>query len=242
VLPVHLYGQLADMRRLRTLAHRNGLFLVEDACQAHGAERDGLRAGAVGDAAAFSFYPSKNLGAIGDAGAVTTDDPDVASEVRALREHGQSVKDTHHRAGYTARLDTLQASALMRKLPLLVGWNEERRAAALYYLEALAGVGDLGLPAVAPASRPAWHLFVVRTAAPDRLAAYLRDRGVATGRHYPEAVPFQPAYRYLGHRRGAFPVAEDLARTCLSLPLFPGITDAQLDTVAEAVRAYFRDG
>jgi dTDP-4-amino-4,6-dideoxygalactose transaminase len=242
VLPVHLYGQLADMRRLRALARQKALLVVEDACQAHGAERDGLRAGAVGDAAAFSFYPSKNLGAIGDAGALTTDDADVASEVRALREHGQSVKDTHQRVGYTARLDTLQAAALLRKLPLLVGWNEERRAAALFYLEALAGVGDLLLPPVAAASRPAWHLFVVRTAAPERLAAYLRDRGVATGRHYPEPVPYQPAYRCLGHRRGTFPVAEELARTCLSLPLFPGISGEQLETVAEAVRGYFRDG
>jgi dTDP-4-amino-4,6-dideoxygalactose transaminase len=242
ILPVHLYGQLADMRRLRALAHRNRLLLVEDACQAHGAERDGLRAGAAGDAAAFSFYPSKNLGAIGDAGALTTNDDDVATAVRALREHGQFRKDKHDRAGYTARLDTLQAAALLRKLPLLVGWNEERRAAALFYLETLAGVGDLRLPPSAPGSRPSWHLFVVRTADPGRLAGHLRERGIGSGRHYPEPVPFQPAFRSLGHRRGEFPLAEELARTCLSLPLFPGITDAQLDAVADAVRGYFRDG
>jgi dTDP-4-amino-4,6-dideoxygalactose transaminase len=242
LLPVHLYGQLADVRALLRLARRHDLHFVEDACQAHGAERDGLRAGAVGAAAAFSFYPSKNLGAIGDAGALTTSDAGVAAAVRALREHGQPEKDRHDLEGYTARLDTLQAAALLRKLPLLVGWNEERRAAALYYLEALEDVGDLLLPPVAPTSRPAWHLFVVRTAEPERLAAYLRERRITTGRHYPELAPFQPAYASLGYRRGAFPVAEGLARECLSLPLFPGITDEQLDAVAAAVRDFFARG
>jgi dTDP-4-amino-4,6-dideoxygalactose transaminase len=240
LLPVHLYGQLADVRRLTALARRHNLVLVEDACQAHGAERDGFRAGAVGAAAAFSFYPSKNLGAIGDAGAVTTSDRGVASAVSALREHGQPEKDKHDREGYTARLDTLQAAALLRKLPRLASWNEERRAAALFYLEALAGVGDLRLPPVAPTSRPAWHLFVVRTASPARLARHLREHGIASGRHYPEAVPFQPAYERLGHRRGEFPVAEALARECLSLPLFPGITDEQLHAVVAGVRSFFR--
>ena len=239
ILPVHLYGQLADMRSLQRLARREGVVLVEDACQAHGAERDGLRAGAVGTAAAFSFYPSKNLGAIGDAGALTTSDAAVATAARALREHGQFEKDRHEREGYTARLDTLQAAALLRKLPFLVGWNEERRAAAAFYLEALAGVGDLSLPPVARASRPAWHLFVVLTAQPDRLGAHLRERGIATGRHYPDLVPFQPAYASLGHRRGEFPIAERLARECLSLPLFPGITDEQLDAVVAGVRSFF---
>lgn len=239
LLPVHLYGQMADMRALRSLASRHGLAIVEDACQAHGAERDGLRAGAAGIAGAFSFYPAKNLGAFGDAGALTTDDAELAASVRALREHGQRSKYRHDLEGYTARLDTIQAIVLELKLRLLDGWNEERRAAARFLSEALAGVGDLGLPAVAPGSAPVWHLYVVRTAAPDALADFLGARGIATGRHYPDPVHLAPAYAYLGYARGAFPVAEQIAREGLSLPMFPGISESQLTAVADGIRAYF---
>ena len=242
LLPVHLYGQMADMQSLLSVGERAGLATIEDACQAHGAERDGLRAGAAGIAGAFSFYPAKNLGAMGDAGALTTDDPKLAERVRALREHGQRRKYHHDLEGYTARLDTIQAIVLELKLRLLDGWNEERREAARLLSEALAGVGDLALPEVAPGSIPVWHLYVVRTADPEALAGFLRERGIATGRHYPEPVHLAPAYAHLGYTEGSFPVAEQVAREGLSLPLFPGISEAQLTAVADGIRAFFGRG
>ena len=198
--------------------------------------------GAGGFAGAFSFYPSKNLGAIGDAGALTTDDHELARIARALREHGQQTKYRHDRPGYTARLDTLQAIVLLRKLRHLERWTEERRALARTYSEALAGVGDLALPATAAGSEPVWHLYVVRTASPDALASFLAQRQVGSGRHYPEPVHMTGAYASLGYSKGAFPVAEALCREALSLPLFPGMTDAQLEAVVAAVSAYFARG
>jgi dTDP-3-amino-3,4,6-trideoxy-alpha-D-glucose transaminase len=240
VLPVHLYGQMADMHALRDLATRTALDIVEDACQAHGARRDGIRAGESGLAAAFSFYPAKNLGAMGDAGALVTDDDALAASARALREHGETVKYQYAREGYTARLDTIQALVLLRKLPLVTGWNEQRAAAAAFYLEALEGVGDLRLPPVPAGSQPAWHLFVVRTADPEALARFLGERGIATGRHYPTPPHLSPAFSHLGHRDGSFPIAEAIARECLSLPMFPGILEAQLSAVALGVAEYFR--
>lgn len=242
LIPVHLYGQMADMQALRGVVAPLGLHLLEDACQAHGAERDGLRAGAAGDAAAFSFYPSKNLGAWGDAGALVADDHRLAARVRALREHGQSEKYRHDVPGYTARLDTVQALVLLHKLPLLDAWNGERRAAAAFYSLELEGVGDLRLPPVPEGSAPVWHLYVVRTQEPDRLARFLSERGVATGRHYPECPHLSAAYAHLHLRRGAFPVAEVLAGQLLSLPIFPGISELQLDVVVSAVREFFRRG
>jgi dTDP-4-amino-4,6-dideoxygalactose transaminase len=239
VMPVHLYGQLADMRRLAVLCERHGLRLVEDACQAHGAERDGIRAGAGGHAAAFSFYPGKNLGAFGDAGALVTGDAELAAVVRALREHGQRAKYEHDLEGYTARLDSIQALVLQRKLPLLDGWNAERRAAAAYYSDALDGVGDLLLPPVPDGSDPVWHLYVVRTQRREALAAALARRGIGTGRHYPQPVHLAPAYAWLGYARGAFPVTEALAHELLSLPIFPGITERELAAVAAAVAQAF---
>jgi dTDP-4-amino-4,6-dideoxygalactose transaminase len=238
-LPVHLYGQLADMRRLEEIAGRSGVRIVEDACQAHGATRDGRRAGGVGVAAAFSFYPGKNLGAIGDAGALVLDDPLLEAELRALREHGQREKYRHVREGFTSRLDTLQAAVLLRKLPLLDGWNEERRAAAAFYGDALADVGDLRLPPVPVGSDPVWHLYPVRTARRDALADALGARGIGVGRHYPEPPHLSEAYAGLGYRQGHFPVSEALADELLSLPIFPGITETQLEAVVAAVASFF---
>jgi dTDP-4-amino-4,6-dideoxygalactose transaminase len=239
VLPVHLYGQMADMRALVGLARANNLVVVEDACQAHGALRDGLWAGAAGEAGAFSFYPGKNLGAFGDAGALVTDDAALAARVRALREHGQTAKYRHDFEGYTARLDTIQAIVLLRKLPSLDDWNFQRREAAAFYSSALEGLGDLRLPPVPFGSDPVWHLYVVRTARRSALAEFLRERGIATGYHYPQPVHLTPAYASLGHPRGAFPVAEALAEELLSLPIFPGITEAQLQSVVVAIRDFF---
>lgn len=242
LLPVHLYGHMADVRALAALADRKGIALVEDACQAHGARRDGLRAGAAGLAAAFSFYPGKNLGAFGDAGALVTDDEELARSARALREHGQSRKYVHDVEGYTARLDSIQALVLLRKLARLDAWNEERGAAASFYSEELEGIGDLRLPSIAPESEPVWHLYVVRTSDPEGLALFLRERGIGTGRHYPFPPHLTRAYARLGHQPGSFPVAEALAAECLSLPLFPGIGEERLAAVASAVADYFRHG
>jgi len=239
LLPVHLYGQMADMSRLRELAAAYSLTIVEDACQAHGAMRAGLRAGAGGHAAAFSFYPGKNLGAMGDGGALVTDDDELAAVARALREHGQRRKHVHDFVGYTARLDTIQAIVLAHKLPLLEGWNAQRREIAATYRRELRGIGDLILPPVARASLPAWHLFVVRTGDPDGLGAFLRSRGVSTGRHYPNPPHLTAAYARLGHSRGSFPVTEALAAQLLSLPMFPGMSEVDVSAVVERLREYF---
>jgi dTDP-4-amino-4,6-dideoxygalactose transaminase len=238
LLPVHLYGQLADMQRLAPLADERGLPIIEDACQAPGASRDGVRPGS-GRAAAFSFYPGKNLGAFGDAGALVTDDPELAARIRALREHGQRAKYRHELVGYTSRLDTIQALALHHKLPLLDGWNEERRQIARFYEEALTGVGDLVPPPVPKGSMPVWHLYVVRTADPAALASFLAECGIGTGRHYPEPPHLSGAYAGLGYGRGDFPVAETLSDQLLSLPMFQGMTEAQQGDVVTAVDKFF---
>jgi dTDP-4-amino-4,6-dideoxygalactose transaminase len=239
VVPVHLYGQMANMVRLLADAESGGLDIVEDACQAHGAQRDGLGAGAGGRAGAFSFYPAKNLGAFGDAGALVTWDERLAARVRALREHGQTAKNHHEAVGYTARLDTLQAVVLLRKLPLLSAWTEERRAIADAYSEALADVGDLRLPPVPPGSKPVWHLYELRTRRADELAAFLAERGIETGRHYPTPVHLTPAFGDLGHGPGAFPVSEALALELVSLPIYPGLGDDRLGAVVTAIREFF---
>jgi len=236
IMLVHLYGQMADTRTAARIAERHGLLVFEDACQAHGAVRDGVRAGAALDGAAFSFYPGKNLGAFGDAGAWSSNDPDAARVVRALREHGQYAKYHHAIEGYTARLDALQAVVLLHKLRFVDQWTRERRAAAAYYTEALADVDGVVLPHVPDGSEPVWHLYVIRTADPDGFCAALGERGIATGRHYPIPVHQTEAYRHLG-REGALPVTERLAREMVSLPMFPGITAAQLDAVCDAVRS-----
>jgi dTDP-4-amino-4,6-dideoxygalactose transaminase len=242
LLPVHLFGQLADMVSLERITNEHSLWILEDACQAHGAAREGRRAGTTGLAGAFSFYPAKNLGAFGDAGALVTSDASLAEHVQALREHGQIRKYEHDLEGYTARLDTLQAIVLLHKLPLLDGWNDQRRTAARLYNEGLADVGDLRLPPVPDGSDPVWHLYVVRTAEPERLAQYLAERGIGTGRHYPQPVHLAPAFARLGYAEGSFPVAEAVARECLSLPIFPGVTEEQLATVVEGVEGYFNGG
>ena len=180
--------------------------------------------------------------AIGDAGALVTDDDNVAARVRALREHGQTSKYEHAIEGYTARLDTIQALVLLRKLPLLDDWNEERRAAARYYDDALADVGDLQLPPVPTGSEPVWHVYVVRTADPDGLAESLRARGIASGRHYPVPPHRSQAYERLGLPAGSFPVAERLAATGLSLPVYPGVNDTQLGAVVDAIHSHFANG
>ena len=236
VVPVHLYGRPAPMPALREAC--GGLPLLEDAAQAHGAELDGVRTGALGTAAAFSFYPTKNLGAFGDAGAVVCADDHLAATVRSLRHHGSAPGDPnrHDRRGRTARLDNLQAALLRLKLPGLDNANDERRRAAALYREALAGL-PLELPPADPQDgRHVYHLFVVRSPRRDELRAALQAQGIGAGVHYPTPVHLQPAWRELGGGEGSFPGAEEWARTCLSLPLFPGITESEVARVATALR------
>lgn len=239
ILAVHLYGQMADVHALADICSQRGIDLHEDAAQAHGARLDGAGPGEVGRVASFSFYAGKNLGAFGDAGAAATDDPELAARLRMLREHGQPRKYEHDHVGWTARLDTMQAIVLRHKLRALDEWNEQRRAAAALYGELLDGVGDLRLPAVREGSEPVWHLYAARTQDPDALAAFLRERGVATGRHYPVPIHLTRAYADLPYSPGDFPVAEAWAREELSLPMFPGLSEEQVHLVADAVKAFF---
>jgi dTDP-4-amino-4,6-dideoxygalactose transaminase len=232
VVPVHLYGRPVD-------PGDPGVPVLEDACQAHGADIGGKRAGALGTAAAFSFYPSKNLGALGDGGAVVTNDPEVDALVRSLRAHGSEPgnANNHLRPGATGRLDTLQAAFLRAKLPHLDGWNEERREAAARYREVLDGL-PLTLPPEDPyGGRQVFHLFVVEVDDRDRVLADLRAAGIGAAMHYPTACHLQPAWRHLGYDEGAFPAAEALAARGLSLPIFPGITEGEIDEVAAVLRA-----
>jgi dTDP-4-amino-4,6-dideoxygalactose transaminase len=242
VVPVHIYGQVVDMDPILELADRYHLIVVEDACQAHGAEyfsraqKRWRKAGSMGDASAFSFYPGKNLGACGEAGAVTTNNEKIARGSRLLRDHGQSRKYHHAVVGYNGRLDAVQAGILQVKLQHLEEWNRQRREAAKRYRELLEGIGpDLSLPSEPSWSRSAFHLFVVRTPERDRLQEHLTRSGIGTGIHYPIPLHLQEAYRPLGFKKGDFPVAEGVAEEVLSLPMYPGLTALQQERVVEEV-------
>jgi dTDP-4-amino-4,6-dideoxygalactose transaminase len=241
VVPVHLYGRPAAMADLARAAP--GVPMLEDAAQAHGATLDGARTGSLGAAAAFSFYPTKNLGAMGDGGAVTTGDAELAATVRSLRHHGAAPGDAnrHERAGWTARLDNLQAALLRLKLPHLDRCNDQRREAAERYREALAGTPAELPPEDPPGARQVFHLFVVEVDERDRVLSELRGEGVGAAVHYPTPVHLQPAWSALGGP-GAFPAAERLAQRGLSLPLFPGITPDQVDRVAGVLRRALGSG
>ncbi len=233
IIPVHLYGRVADMDPILEIASARGLAVVEDACQAHGATYRGRPAGSFGTAAAFSFYPSKNLGALGDGGAVVTGDPDVAKVVLSLRDHGQVGKSTHVRVGYCDRLHNMQAAFLRTKLPYLPAWNGARTAAAAYYDDLLAGIDGIEVPSSSSQGQDVFHLYVIRVQERDRVRQELASAGIETGVHYPVPLHLQPAFAYLGRGPGDFPVAEGLASRSLSLPMFPGISRDQMDYVAE---------
>lgn len=235
VMAVHLYGQPASVELIREAAGE-GVFLIEDAAQAQGARRHGRRAGGLADAAATSFYPGKNLGAYGDAGAVMTGRDDVAQAVRALRNHGGTRRYEHRRSGMNSRLDDLQAVVLNAKLALLDGWNAQRREAAALYDRLLADVEELTLPMVAAGNESVFHLYVVRTPHRDAVAAALQDAGIGAAIHYPLPVHLLPAFASLGHREGSFPLAERASREVLSLPIYPGITPEQQQYVADQLR------
>lgn len=237
IIPVHLYGQPAEMEGIRSAVAGRDIRIIEDAAQAHGARYQGQAAGTLGDAAGFSFYPGKNLGALGDGGAVVTNDDALADRLRMLRNYGSAVKYRHESAGWNSRLDELQAAFLNVKLPHLDAWNAARQTAARGYLSALAGIPGLTLPTVPEGMAPVWHLFVIRTAERDALQAHLHAQDIGTLIHYPAPPHLQPAYASLGFPAGRFPEAEAWAREALSLPLWPGIP---WEPVAEAIRRFFR--
>jgi dTDP-4-amino-4,6-dideoxygalactose transaminase len=241
ILPVHLYGQPADLGPLLEIGRRHGIPVIEDAAQAHGAHYDGRAAGTLGLCGCFSFYPGKNLGAYGEAGAVVTDDDGIAARLRALRDHAQEKRYHHAELGFNYRMDALQGAVLGVKLRYLSGWTEARRWLAARYRAALADL-PLALPAEAPGRRHVWHLFVVLHRERDRIRRALEARGIQTGLHYPIPLHLQKAYQHLGHRPGDFPVAERVGRECLTLPLFPEMTAAQQDAVVEALTDILSEG
>jgi dTDP-4-amino-4,6-dideoxygalactose transaminase len=245
IVPVHLYGQVADMDAICRIAEQHALFVIEDACQAHGAGYRSRRAGSLGKAAAFSFYPGKNLGACGEAGAVTTNDPEVARFIRMVRDHGQAQKYYHDIEGYNGRLDAMQAAFLRIKLRHLDRWTEQRRAAARNYNQLLKPLADQGVVIVP--DEPSWsqavyHLYVIRTKDREALAAHLKTKGIQTGLHYPVPLHRQKCYLPWGYGAGDFPVTERAASEILSLPMFPGLTPGQQERVAAEIDAFARVG
>jgi dTDP-4-amino-4,6-dideoxygalactose transaminase len=237
LLPVHLYGQAAELAPLIRLSEKHGLTLIEDAAQAHGAFYRGQRVGSLGKAGCFSFYPGKNLGALGEGGAVVTNDDQLAERVRWLRDHAQQKRHYHVEVGYNMRMEGVQGAVLNVKLQHLDGWNAARARHARHYRELLAGVAGLVPPVVSQSNRHVWHLFVVLVRGKDREAVRkaLAERGVATGVHYPTPIPFQPAYAHLGYKPGDFPVTEAVMGSCLSLPMYAELTDDQVEWTARVL-------
>jgi dTDP-4-amino-4,6-dideoxygalactose transaminase len=248
VVPVHLYGQMADMDAILRLAEEHGLVVIEDACQAHGAEyfsakhNRSMKAGSMGVAAAFSFYPGKNLGACGEAGAVTTNDAELAGKIRVLRDHGQAQKYYHNVEGYNGRLDAIQAGLLRVKLRHLARWNAQRRERAKEYDRLLVGNVHVTRPEEPSWSKAVYHLYVIRSSDRDGLMSYLTRSGIGTGIHYPVPLHLQKAYAALGYIAGDFPVAESVAAEIVSLPMFPHLTDLQQVRVADEIRTFTSQG
>lgn len=239
ILPVHLYGQMADLEPMRELCNKHGLALIEDAAQAHGAEYQGRRAGNYGDFGCFSFYPTKNLGAFGEAGAITTNDEKLAARLRHLRDHAQIEKYRHEELGFNYRMDELQGAILGVKLRHLDGWNTARSELAKTYTSRLAKT-CVTLPSESPSQKHVWHLFVIRSLQRDHLCQELARASIGTGLHYPIPLHLQPVYRFLGHKPGDFPVAEKLANECLSLPMFPGLRQIELDRICDVIASTTR--
>ena len=238
LLPVHLHGQLCDMPRIAAIAEKHGLMVVEDAAQAHGASLDGRRAGQLSQAATFSFYPGKNLGAYGDAGAIITDDEGLADRLVQLRNHGRAPgkKYEHELEAFNERMDDLQAAVLLVKLKRLDAWNERRREIAAKYGSLLEGV--VGMPGFLERAGPVHHIYAIEVDDRDALLVFLKEKGVGVGIHYPIPLHLQPAYAHLGLGKGSFPVAERLADRMLSLPIYPEMKDAQVDEVCALIKGF----
>ena len=238
VIPVHLYGQPADMDPIMEIARECNLAVVEDACQAHGALYKGRKAGSLGTVGCFSFYPGKNLGAYGEGGAVVTEDEGIADKIRMLRDHGQAKKYFHDVEGYNGRLDAIQAGVLRIKLKRLSDWNQARRDHAALYDLLLADVPGVTLPFQADFAQSVYHLYVILVEDRDALQKFLGDNGVATGLHYPLPLHLQKAYGHLGYKKGDFPVTERVAGTLLSLPMYPELTRPQIEYVVELIKKF----
>ncbi len=237
IMPVHLYGQPCDMDPIMEIAKKHNLFVVEDCAQAHGARYKGKLIGSFGDASGFSFYPGKNLGALGDAGATVTNDEGIAKKVRALGNYGSDYKYHHIYMGNNSRLDEMQAAFLAAKLPHLNRMNEERRKIAARYLEGISNP-KIVLPIVPDYAEPVWHIFGIKCKERDELEKYLSDKGIGTNKHYPIPVHLQECYNLLGYKEGDFPAAEEISTTELSLPMYYGMTDEEIDYVIDAINSF----
>jgi dTDP-4-amino-4,6-dideoxygalactose transaminase len=242
IVPVHLYGQPADMDPILAIAKKYDLAVVEDACQAHGALYKQKKAGSMGHVGCFSFYPGKNLGAFGEAGAIVTQDEKIAGRIKILRDHGQNKKYYHDMEGYNGRLDAIQAGVLRIKLKRLGEWNDARRKNAAYYNKRLSAVPGIQLPVEADYARSVYHLYVIHADRRDELQQFLAEKGIATGLHYPLPLHLQNAYAFMGLKEGAFPAAENSARRLLSLPMFAELTQDQMDYVADGIKAFVERG
>jgi len=236
IIPVHLFGQPADMDPILEFARKHDLFVIEDAAQAHGAEYKGRKVGTLGDAGCFSFYPGKNLGAFGEAGAVVTDNVELQEKVRILRDHGQTRKYHHTMVGWNCRMDGIQAAVLRVKLQHLDTGNSLRRAHALQYKEALDGLDEVVKPFEASFARHVYHVYAIRVQERDEVLAFLAENGIQCGVHYPVPIHLQKAYRNLGYKTGDLPVSERTALEFLSLPMFPELTEAQIEMVSLSLR------
>ncbi|KJJ84361.1 glutamine--scyllo-inositol transaminase [Candidatus Omnitrophus magneticus] len=239
IMPVHLYGQCADMTPIMKLAKNYGLFVIEDACQAHGAEYTGKRSGSFGMGAAFSFYPGKNLGAWGEGGAVVTNDQKIFDEVTVLRDHGSREKYIHLKEGFNMRLHGIQGAVLDLKLKMLDEWNALRRTAAGIYKRELSNVNELILPIEKPYAKHVYHLFVIRVKDRESLQKFLLDKGIGAGFHYKYPLHLQEAYAYLGYKEGDLPITEKIMKEIISLPIYPGITEEQIIYICKAVKEFF---
>lgn len=240
IIPVHLYGQMADMDRIMEIARAHGLLVIEDACQAHGAEYKGRRAGTIGDVGCFSFYPGKNLGAYGEAGAIVTNNSELAEKLRMLRDHGQVKKYYHSVVGWNGRMDGMQAAVLSVKLKYLAAWNEARRRNAQLYNELLASMDGVITPAEADYARHIYHIYAIRVENRDAFMSDLAQKDIGCGIHYPLPIHLQEAYRFLGHEKGSFPVVERCAGELVSLPMFAELTREQIEKVCQEIRSFLR--
>ncbi|NOX38771.1 MAG: DegT/DnrJ/EryC1/StrS family aminotransferase [Calditrichaeota bacterium] len=240
IVPVHLYGQPADMDPILEIAKRYNLFVIEDAAQAHGAKYKEQNVGSIGDIAAFSFYPGKNLGAYGEAGALTTNSDEIADYARKFRDHGSREKYVHEIEGFNMRMEGFQGAVLDIKLKYLENWNDARRRNAAYYCELLKDVDNVILPREMPYARHVYHLFVVRVKERERLQQFLKDKGIATGFHYKYPLHLQKAYQYLGYKEGDFPVTEKVMKEIISLPMYPELHREQIEYVVDSIRDFYR--
>ena len=240
IVAVHLYGQVADMNPILDLAKKHDLKVIEDSAQAHGSRYDGRKAGNFGDGATFSFYPGKNLGAYGDAGAIVTSDDQVARYAKMMANHGRISKYDHEFEGYNSRLDGLQAAVLSVKLKYIDGWNALRREHAKLYDELLADIPQIKTPKIHPLCEPVYHLYVIQAENREELMNFLKEKGIATGIHYPIGIPFLGAYKYLGHKPQDFPVTNILQNSVMSLPMFPEMTDEMIRYTAQCLKEFYK--